>query len=70
VSVTIEPTRQGSYLVVKDRWRAPFLRDGAGVDLEVGSVAQARRWAECEVLMRGALGPGAGAARRSLLRAT
>ena len=29
VSVSLEATRQGSYLVVKDRWRSPLHRDGA-----------------------------------------
>ena len=53
VSVSIERTRQGSYLVVKDRWRSPLLRDGATVELEVGSPANARIWAECDVLSRG-----------------
>jgi hypothetical protein len=53
VTVEVEPTRQGSYLVVKDRWRAPLLRDGAKVELELASASTARTWAECEVLMRG-----------------
>jgi hypothetical protein len=53
VSVSIEATRQGSYLVVKDRWRSPLLRDGATVELEMGAPGNARMWAECDVLMRG-----------------
>jgi hypothetical protein len=53
VSVSIEATRQGSYLVVKDRWRGPRSRDGATVELEVGSPGNARWFAECHVLMHG-----------------
>ena len=53
VSVSIEATRQGSYLVVKDRWRSPLVRDGATVELEVGAPGNARMWAECDVLARG-----------------
>ena len=53
VSVSMEATNQGSYLIVKDRWRSPLLRDGATVELEVGSPANARIWAECDVLSRG-----------------
>lgn len=53
VSVSVEATRQGSYLVVKDRWRGPLLRDGATVDVEMGSPGNARTWAECDVLMHG-----------------
>jgi hypothetical protein len=53
VEVTMEATRQGSYLVVKDRWRSPLVREGATVELELGSPGNARTWAECEVLTRG-----------------
>ena len=53
VSVSLEATSQGSYLVVKDRWRAPLVRDGATVELELGSPGNARMWAECDVLVRG-----------------
>jgi hypothetical protein len=53
VSVSMEATRQGSYLVVKDRWRGPLVRDGATVELELGSPGNARLWAECDVLARG-----------------
>ena len=53
VSVSIEQTRARTYLVVKDRWRAPLLREGASIELEFGSPANARLWAECEVLAHG-----------------
>jgi hypothetical protein len=53
VSVSVEATRQGSYLVVKDRWRGPLQRDGATVDVEMGSPGNARTFAECHVLMHG-----------------
>jgi len=53
VSVSMERTRQGSYLVVKDRWRSPLLREGATVELEFPVPGNARTWAECDVLMRG-----------------
>jgi hypothetical protein len=33
VSVSMEASRQGSYLVVKDRWRSPLQREGATVEL-------------------------------------
>jgi hypothetical protein len=53
VSVSVEATRQGSYLVVKDRWRGPLAGDGAQVEVEVGSPGNARWFAECQVLMHG-----------------
>jgi hypothetical protein len=53
VSVSMEATNQGSYLIVKDRWRSPLLRDGATVELEVGSPGNARLVAEADVLARG-----------------
>jgi hypothetical protein len=53
VSVSVEATRQGSYLVVKDRWRGPLLLDGGTVDVELGSPGNARTLAECQVLMHG-----------------
>jgi hypothetical protein len=53
VSVSMEQTRQGSYLVVKDRWRSPLHREGATVELEFPVPGNARTWAECDVLMRG-----------------
>jgi hypothetical protein len=53
VSVSLEATNQGSYLVVKDRWRSPLSRDGATVDVEMGSPGNARTWAELDVLMHG-----------------
>lgn len=53
VSVSLEATKEGSYLIVKDRWRAPLVRDGATVELELGSPGNARMWAECDVLARG-----------------
>jgi hypothetical protein len=53
VSVSIEANSQGAYLVVKDRWRSPLLRDGATVDAEMGSPGNARTFAECDVLMHG-----------------
>ena len=53
VTVSMERTREGSYLVVKDRWRSPLLREGATVELEVGTPGNARTWGECDVLMRG-----------------
>jgi hypothetical protein len=53
VSVSMERTREGSYLVVKDRWRSPLHRDGATVELEFPVPGNARTWAECDVLMRG-----------------
>ena len=53
VSVSLEQTRQGSYLVVKDRWRSPLVLDGATVELEMGAAGNARMWAECDVLVRG-----------------
>jgi hypothetical protein len=37
VSVSVEATRKGSYLIVKDRWRGPLVRDGATVEFELGS---------------------------------
>jgi hypothetical protein len=33
-SVSMEASRQGSYLVVKDRWRSPLQREGATVELD------------------------------------
>jgi hypothetical protein len=53
VSVSMERTREGSYLVVKDRWRSPLRRDGATIELEVGSPGNARLFAEADVLARG-----------------
>jgi hypothetical protein len=53
VTVSMERTRQGSYLVVKDRWRSPLVRDGATVELEFPVPGNARSWAECDVLIRG-----------------
>jgi hypothetical protein len=53
VSVSVEATRQGSYLVVRDRWRGPLAGDGAQVELEAGAPGNARWVAECQVLMRG-----------------
>jgi hypothetical protein len=53
VTVSMECTRQGSYLVVKDRWRAPLQLDGGSVELEFPVPGNARTWAECDVLMRG-----------------
>jgi hypothetical protein len=34
VSVSMEASRQGSYLVVKDRWRSPLQREGTTVELD------------------------------------
>jgi hypothetical protein len=53
VTVSMEATREGSYLVVKDRWRSPLQRQGATVELEFPIPGNARTWAECDVLMRG-----------------
>ena len=53
VTVSMERTRQGSYLVVKDRWRSPLVREGATVELEFPVPGNARSWAECDVLIRG-----------------
>jgi len=53
VTVSMERTRQGSYLVVKDRWRSPLQREGATVELEFPVPGNARSWAECDVLIRG-----------------
>jgi hypothetical protein len=53
VSVSVEATSQGSYLVVKDRWRGPLAGDGAQVELEAGAPGNARWVAECQVLMHG-----------------
>jgi hypothetical protein len=53
VSVSVEATRPGSYLIVKDRWRSPLRRDGATVEQEFGSAGNARLWAECDVLGHG-----------------
>jgi hypothetical protein len=53
VSVSLEATRRGTYLVVKDRWRGPLMLDGGTVDAEMGSPGNARTFAECDVLMHG-----------------
>jgi hypothetical protein len=51
-SVSMEATRQGSYLVVKERWRSPLQREGATVELD-RLARQRPQWAECDVLLRG-----------------
>jgi hypothetical protein len=53
VSVSMERTRHGSYLVVTDRWRAPLQLEGGSIELEFPVPGNARTWAECDVLMRG-----------------
>jgi hypothetical protein len=53
VTVSMERTREGSYLVVKDRWRSPLEREGATIELEFGAPGNARWWAERDLLMRG-----------------
>jgi hypothetical protein len=52
VTVSMEATREGTYLVVKDRWRSPLAREGATVEVEFGAPGNARWWAECDLLMR------------------
>ena len=53
VSVSVEATREGSYLVVKDRWRGPLRRDGATVEVEMAAPGNARTFAELAVLAHG-----------------
>jgi hypothetical protein len=53
VSVSVEATSQGSYLVVRDRWRGPLGGDGGQVELEAGAPGNARTFAERDVLMHG-----------------
>jgi hypothetical protein len=53
VSVSVEATSQGSYLVVRDRWRGPLAGNGAQVELEACAPGNARWVAECQVLMHG-----------------